>query len=169
MPFVDDALGEILEETIAGKFDLLLSRRTYEIFAAYWPYQDNAIGKAFTKAMKYVVTRTLDRLDWERSQRIQGDVVEKIRQLKAAKGPALHIWGSSQLLQTLIAADLVDEYRMWVSPAVLGQGKRLFENGVPPRALALVETRSTPKGVLTNTYRPAGPVKPGSLALDDRA
>jgi dihydrofolate reductase len=78
----------------------------------------------------------------------------------------LHIWGSSELLQTLIAAELIDEYHIWVFPLVLGEGKRLFENGVPPRGLDLVETRSTPKGVLINTYRPAGPVKPGSLALD---
>jgi dihydrofolate reductase len=169
MPFVDDALGEVLEETVAGKFDLFLGRRTYEIFAAYWPYQGNPIGKAFTKATKYVVTRSLDRFSWQKSQRIDGDVVKEVCQLKASKGPELHVWGSSKLLQTLIAADLVDEYRMWVSPVVLGKGKRLFENGVPPRALTLVETRNTPKGVLINTYCPAGPVKPGSLALDDHA
>jgi hypothetical protein len=76
----------------------------------------------------------------------------------------LHVWGSGELLQTLIAADLVDEFRLWVGPLVLGEGKRLFENGVPPRVLTLVETRSTPKGVLINTYRPAGPVEPGRVA-----
>jgi dihydrofolate reductase len=87
--------------------------------------------------------------------------VDEVRRLKASDGPALHLWGSHQLLQTLIAADLVDEYRMWVSPVVIGRGKRLFENGVPPGGLALVETRSTPKGVLLNTYRPAGPLPKG--------
>jgi dihydrofolate reductase len=158
MPFVDDALNIV--ET-AGEYDMLLGRRTYVIFAAYWPYQDNPIAKAFNKATKYVVTRTLDHLDWEKSQRIDGDVVEEVRRLKASHGPELHIWGSSELLQTLIAADLVDEYRIAVFPVVLGEGKRLFENGVPPRRLALVNTRSTPSGVLVNTYRPAGPVKPG--------
>ena len=90
----------------------------------------------------------------------------EIRRLKASAGPALHVWGSSELLQTLIAADLIDEHRLWVFPVVLGQGKRLFENGVPPRGLTLVETGSTPSGVLFNTYRPAGPVKLDSLALD---
>ena len=85
--------------------------------------------------------------------------MDELRRLKASDGPALHIWGSSELLQTLIAADLVDEYRLWVFPVVLGEGKRLFENGVPPRGLTLVETGSTPSGVLFNTYRPAGPVK----------
>jgi dihydrofolate reductase len=158
MPFVDDAAKQVIGETIAGEFDMLLGRRTYEIFASYWPNQgDNPIAKAFNKATKYVVTRTLDQLDWKTSQRISGDVVDELRRLKASDGPALHIWGSSELLQTLIAADLVDEYRIWVFPVVLGQGKRLFENGVPPRRLSLVATRSTPSGVLLNTYRPAGP------------
>jgi dihydrofolate reductase len=158
MPFVDDTLGHIIDETIAGKFDILLGRRTYEIFAGYWPKQDGRIAEAFNKATKYVVTRSLDRLDWEKSHRIDGDVVGEIRQLKASDGPALHIWGSSILLQTLIAAELVDEYRMWISPVVVGGGKRLFENGVPPRGLSLVATRSTPSGVLLNTYQPAGPL-----------
>jgi dihydrofolate reductase len=150
-------------ETIAGVYDLLLGRRTYEIFAAYWPYQaDNPIGAAFNRATKYVATRSLDQLDWENSQRMGDDVVDEVRRLKASAGPELHIWGSSELLQTLIAADLVDEYRLWVYPLVLGEGKRLFEKGVPPRGLALAETRSTPRGVLINTYRPAGPVSRGS-------
>jgi len=159
MPFLDDGLNQAICETIAGEFDMLLGHRTYEIFAAYWPNQgDNPIAKAFNKATKYVVTRSLDRFDWEKSQRIDGDVVEKVRQFKASDGPALHIWGSSALLQTLIGADLVDEYRMWVAPVVLGEGKRLFENGVPPRRISLVATQSTPSGVLLNTYRPAGPL-----------
>jgi dihydrofolate reductase len=161
MPFGDKVGGEAIGEIMSGEFDLLLGRRTYEIFAGYWPYQgDNPIAQAFNKATKYVVTRTLtpDQLTWEKSQRLDGDVVEKVRRLKAATGPALHIWGSGELLQTLIAAELVDEFRMWVYPVVLGGGKRLFEKGVPPRGLSLVETRSTTKGVLLNTYRPAGPV-----------
>lgn len=163
MPFLDDALSQAIGETIAGEFDMLLGRRTYEIFAAYWPYQgDNPIAKAFSKATKYVVTRSLDQLDWENSQQTGGDVVDEVRRLKASDGPALHIWGSSELLQTLIAAELVDEHRMWVFPLVRGEGKRLFENGVPPRGLTLVETRSTPSGVLLNTYHPAGPLPTGA-------
>ena len=162
MPFWDDALNQAIGETIAGQFDMLLGRRTYEIFAAYWPHHgDNPIAKAFNKATKYVVTRTLDRLDWKTSRRLGGEVVDEIRRLKASEGPVLHLWGSSQLLQTLIAADLIDEYRLWVAPVVLGEGKRLFEKGVPPRRLSLVATRSTPSGVLITTYRPAGPLPRG--------
>jgi dihydrofolate reductase len=163
MRFDDEAVGERLREIISGEFDLLLGRRTYEIFAAYWPYAgDNPIAKAFNKATKFVVTRSLDRFDWVNSQRIGGDAVDEIRRLKTSDGPELHIWGSSELLQTLIAAELVDEFRVWIYPVVLGKGKRLFENGVPPRGLRLVESRSTPTGVLLNTYRPAGPLPPRS-------
>jgi dihydrofolate reductase len=146
---------QALDETVAGEFDMLLGRRTYEIFAGYWPHHgDNPIGKAFNRATKYVVSRALDQLGWKTSQRLTG--VDQIRRLKASAGPVLHLWGSSELLQALIAADLVDEYRMWIAPVVLGKGKRLFEDAVPPRRLSLVATRSTPSGVLLNTYRPAG-------------
>jgi len=159
MPFGDDVMTQVLAETVAGEFDMLLGRWTYQLFAGYWPnHGDNPIGKAFNRATKYVVTRTRDQLDWKTSRRLSCDVVDEIRRLKTSEGPVLHIWGSSELLQTLIAADLIDEYRLWIAPVVLGEGKRLFEDGVPPRALSLVATRSTPRGILLNTYRPAGPV-----------
>ena len=162
MHFASDAGRQVIGEIIAGEFDLLLGRRTYEIFTGYWPnHDDNPIGKAFNKAGKYVATRSLDRLDWSNAQAIGGDVVDGLRRLKASDGPALHVWGSSKLLQTLASAELVDEYRLWVFPVVLGKGKRLFENGAPPRRLSLVSTRSTPTGVLLNTYRPAGPLPTG--------
>jgi dihydrofolate reductase len=162
MPFVDDAARRVIDETITGKFDMLLGRRTYDIFAAYWPNQgDNPIAKAFNKVTKYVVTHRPGQLGWKTSQPIGGNVVDEIRRLKASEGPALHVWGSSELLQTLIAAGLVDEHRLWVFPVVLGEGKRLFENGVPAHGLSLVATRSTPSGVLVNTYRPAGPLPKG--------
>ena len=159
MPFLDDHVKQALDETVAGEFDLLLGRRTYDIFAGYWPHQgDNPVTKGFDRAVKYVVTHRADQLDWKTSRRIGGDIAEAVRQLKASAGPELHIWGSHEVLQPMIAAYLVDEYRLWIAPVVLGEGKRLFETGIPPRALTLVETAATPKGVLLNTYRPAGPV-----------
>jgi dihydrofolate reductase len=159
MRFDDAAADEALGKIMSGEFDLLLGRRTYEIFAAYWPYAgDNPIAKAFNKATKHVVTHTLDRFAWAKSQPIGGNVVDEIQRLKTSDGPELHIWGSGEVLQTLIAADLVDEFRVWIYPLILGTGKRLFENGVPPRGLTLVESRTTPTGVLLNTYRPAAPL-----------
>lgn len=158
MRFGDEILLNVLHQTVGGEYDMLLGRRTYDNFAAFWPKQSGPIAKGFNKATKYVVTRRLDQLDWKTSRRIGGDVVDEIRRLKASDGPELHVWGSSVLLQTLIAADLVDEYRLWMAPVVLGEGKRLFEKGVPPRSLSLVATQSTTTGVLLNTYRTAGPL-----------
>ena len=160
MCFWDDGLSQAVNETIGDAFDMLLGRRTYDIFAAYWPNQgDNPIAIAFNKATKYVATRNSEKLDWNHSVQIGGDVVDEVRRLKTSDGPALHIWGSGELLQTLIAANLVDEHRIWVFPVILGQGKRLFETGVPPHGFALVETQSTPKGVLITKYRPGGPLE----------
>lgn len=155
MPFVDETAHQIISETIAGEFDMLLGRRTYDIFAGYWPNQagDDPIAKAFNRATKYVVTHKPDRLSWAKSLHVGGDIVAEIRRLKASDGPVLHVWGSGAVLQTLMAADLVDEHRLWIFPVVLGGGKRLFERGGQPRDLDLVETRSTPSGVLANTYR----------------
>jgi dihydrofolate reductase len=156
----DDALFQALGKTIAGDFDMLLGRRTYDVFAGYWPEQSNGIATAFNKATKHVVTGTLTKLDWKNSLKIGGDVVEDVRRLKASAGPDLHIWGSHQLLQSLITAELIDEYIVMVYPVVIGRGKRLFENGVPSSRLALVESICTPMGVLYNTYRSVGPYKP---------
>jgi dihydrofolate reductase len=162
MRFGGEESGEVVGKIMAGKFDLLLGRRTYEIFAAYWPYVgENFIANAFNRATKFVATRTLKKFDWVNSQSIGGDVVDGIRRLKQTDGPELHVWGSGELLQTLIAADLIDEFRVWVYPVILGEGKRLFEKGAPPRSLTLVESRRTAEGVLLNTYRPAGPLPKG--------
>ena len=165
MPFIDHESGQVIDEIMSSEFDLLLGRRTYDIWTSYWPHHgDNPIGKAFNQATKYVVTRSLAPLEWKKSERISGNVVDGLRRLKASDGPPIHVWGSSVLLQTLMAADLVDEHRLWVFPVVLGGGKRLFENGLPPRGLTLVETRRTSAGVVLNTYRPAGPLVSGSAA-----
>lgn len=162
MGYGDEVFMEELDKTLSGEFAMLLGGWTWRLFASYWPQQENSIATAFNGAPKYAVTRRPEPLEpyWANSHRIDGDhAVDEIRALKATDGPDLHIWGSSQLLQTLITADLIDEYRLWIVPAVLGQGRRLFETGVPPRGLALVSTRSTPSGVLFNHYRPAGAIK----------
>lgn len=162
MSLGDPAILQIVNEIMAGEFDMILGRKTYDIFASYWPHQDgeNSIAKTFNKATKYVATHSLNQLDWQNSQIIGGDVVESLRQLKASDGPEFHIWGSSNLMQTLIANDLIDEYRLWIYPVVLGKGKRLFENSIPPLSLSLVNTQTTPKGILINTYKPTGLLPP---------
>ena len=159
MPFGDEAVVKALDDAVTGPFDLLLGRRTYDIFAGYWPHQgDNPITKGFDRATKYVVTHRAHGLDWKLSTPVGGDIATEVRRLKASDGPDLHVWGSQNVLQTLNGTDLIDEHRLWIVPVVLGSGKRLFENGVLSRAMTLIESVRTPKGVLLNTYRPAGPV-----------
>lgn len=161
MTFGDEVVSHALDEIMAGPFDLLLGRRTYDIFAGYWPFaDDNPIARAFNRATKFVATRTRQPLAWTISQRLEDDVVTAVRQLKSTAGPDLHVWGSGELLQSLMAADLVDEFRIWVYPVVLGTGQRLFRGDTPPRRLALVDSRRGSKGVLFNTYRPAGALPP---------
>lgn len=158
MHYGDDILHKVINETISGEFEILLGRRTYDIFASYWPqHDDDPIGKAFNKAKKYIATRTLDQVDWNNSQ-IVSDVVGEVGQLRASDGPEIHVWGSGNLLQTLITAGLIDEHRLWIAPVVLGGGKRLFENGVPAGGLTLADTKITSTGMIISTYRPAGPL-----------
>lgn len=156
--FSDPVLSKVIVKTItAGKYDLLLGRRTYDIWAPYWPHHsDHPIGRAFNRATKYVATRRRRQLAWENSRRIDGDVVKAVRKLKTATGPEIHVWGSGDLLQTLMSAQLIDEHRLWIYPVILGQGLRLFEEGLPAQHLALVKSRRTPAGILLNTYRPVG-------------
>ncbi len=127
IPFRSEDGGKAVLEVMSHDFDLLLGRRTYEIWAAYWPYAKHPVANAINKAEKYVVTKSLGSLAWAKSHPLGGDVVEDVRGLKESDGPDLHIWGSSELLQALMAAHLVDEFRVWVYPVVMGKGKRLFE------------------------------------------
>jgi len=167
MSIGDDLLREALDDVISREFDMLLGRRTYEIFASYWPDRgENPIGRAFNQAVKHVASRSLEELTWEKSERIAGDVPGAVRRLKASDGPEIHIWGSGELLQCLIAEGLIDEHRMWVYPVVLGQGKRLFEPGLPARELTLVDCRATPAGVVLKTYRPGERYQPGTVSAD---
>ena len=163
MAVEDPAIEQDLNALMARDFDLLLGRRTYEIWTAYWPYHtDNPVGAAFEKATKYVATSTLETLDWGKAERISGDVAKEIRKLKESDGPELHIWGSFKLVQTLVAEGLIDEFRLWVYPIIIGEGKRLFEKGVPPAAFKLTESHQTPKGLMINVYHPNGELRLGN-------
>jgi dihydrofolate reductase len=145
--------------------ELVLGRRTYEIFEAYWPYQPEGdpIAKSLNTAKKYVASRTRTTLDWNNSTLLEGDVVSAITALKNQPGPDLQIIGSGNLIQTLQAASLIDEYNVWTYPVILGRGKRLFGENARPSALRLVLSQTSSTGVVMSTYVPAGDVRPGSF------
>ncbi len=145
--------------------ELVLGRRTYEIFEAYWPYQpdDHPIAKTFNATKKYVASHTLTMLSWNNSTLLHGDVVSAIIALKAQPGPDLQMIGSGLLIQTLQAASLIDEYNVWTFPVVLGRGKRLFSETAKPSALQLVRSQVSTTGVVMSTYVPGGDIQPGSF------
>jgi dihydrofolate reductase len=145
--------------------ELLLGRRTYEIFEAYWPYQaaDNPIARTLNAAKKHVASRTLKKVQWNNSTLLRGDVVAAVAALKSETGQDLQIIGSGNLIQTLQAASLIDEYNLWTFPVVLGRGKRLFEAGAKAGTLRLAASQASATGVVMSTYVPAGGVKPGSF------
>lgn len=163
--FADDSM-DISDSGFDGKDrDLVLGRRTYQIFEAYWPYQsdDHPIAKTLNEAKKYVASNTLTDLHWNNSTLLQGDLVSTIIDLKAQPGPDLQIIGSGNLIQTLQAASLIDEYNVWTYPVVLGRGKRLFGEAVKPSALRLVRSQTSPTGVVMSTYVPNGEIRLGSF------
>lgn len=162
----DDVMGEAMGRAFAAPFDLLLGRKTYEIFAAHWPYIDgDPIAERFNAVRKYVATSSRRPLSWNNSVAIH-DLAGDIAKLKQQDGPALLIQGSSQLIQTLLAHDLIDEFSLKVFPLVLGSGKRLFGQGAAPAGLQLVDSRTSKKGVIIATYRRAGVIQTGSFALE---
>ncbi len=163
----DDRMGQIMDGFMGAPFDLLLGRKTYEIFAAHWPHASEEEGAGpLNAATKYVVSTTLASADWGPSVLIGQDVVGHITRLKQQDGPELQVHGSSQLIQTLIAHDLVDEYRLLIFPLLLGGGKRLFGDGVVPAGLRLIDTKTSTTGVIIATYERAGDIDYGSFALD---
>jgi dihydrofolate reductase len=169
VPYADPDMGRMIDETFAATDAFLLGRKTYEIFAAHWPrVTDPAdpIATALNRLPKYVVSRTLEKAEWNNSTVIRGDIAKQVAELKRRHEGEILIQGSSELIQTLLANDLVDEYRLLVFPVVLGSGKRLFGSGAVPAALALVDTKATSTGIVINTYRPAGKPTYGSFALD---
>ncbi len=145
--------------------ELVLGRRTYEIFEAYWPYQaaDNPIAQTLNADRKHVASRTLTKLEWNNSTLLRGDAAAAVAALKAEPGPDLQIIGSGNLIQTLQAASLIDQYHVWTFPVVLGRGKRLFEAGAKAGALRLVASQTSKKGVVMSTYVPAGEIVAGSF------
>ncbi len=162
-PFFDDAAGELMGKQMTPPFDLLLGKQTYEIFAGYWPKHSNEIGQVFDKATKYVVSDEAIDTSWEKTVRLHGDVVAQLRRLKAGDGPMLQVHGSSNLIQTLLEHDLVDELWLKTFPVTLGRGKRLFGEGARPAAWKLTESTVTPSGVIAASYVRDGEVKTGTV------
>ncbi len=144
-------------------FDLLLGRKTYEIFASYWPKQKGMVADPFNKAKKYVVSDEPIDLTWKESILIDDDAAAKLKALKKEDGPQFHVWGSSVLNQTLLKNDLVDELRLRIYPVTLGPGKRLFAEGTIPAAFKLLDTQPLPSGIILANYKRAGEVKTGSF------
>jgi dihydrofolate reductase len=163
----DDMMGDVMGEAMSTPFDLVLGRKTYDIFAAYWPHATDEQGaKPLNDATKFVASRSRPTLEWDRSVLIEGDVADGITALKTEDGPELQVHGSGNLIQTLMRNNLVDEYHLWVFPLVIGSGKRLFADGTIPAALKLVDNKVSTTGVLIGTYEPAGEIVTGSFALE---
>lgn len=158
------SLGNAMDTVMSEPFDLLLGRKTYDVFAGYWPKQGpSTIGTPFNKAKKYVVTNSDIDLAWKETIQINGDVVAKLKALKAENGPMLQVYGSSVLLQTLLKNDLVDELWLNIYPVTLGTGKRLFGEGTIPAAFELIKSETLPSGIIVAKYKRAGDVKTGTL------
>jgi dihydrofolate reductase len=167
VPYWDEQSMQIMRRILDAPYDLLLGRKTYEIFAAHWPYRgDDPIGKKFNAVTKHVATSSREPLAWKNSVAIRGDAADGVARLKQEDGPDLLIQGSSQLVQALLAKDLIDEITLLVFPLVLGAGKRLFGSGTHPAALKLVDSKVSTTGVTIGTYQRAGAVKTGSFALE---
>jgi dihydrofolate reductase len=167
--YLDDFLGKVLEKQIGKPFDLLLGRKTYEIFAAHWPYVNSSkdpFAARFNNAKKYVASKTLTKLDWSNSELIKGDVLEEIKRIKEQDGPEIQVYGSGNLIQTLLKHDLVDELWLKIFPVTLGKGKRLFAEGTIPAGFKLLECKISPSGVIIASYERAGEVKTGSFGLE---
>lgn len=165
MLFFDKAILEAIVAAQGRNFDLLLGRRTYDIFAGYWPKAESGpIADGLNAATKYVATHRPDSLGWGPVKDLGADVIEGVRGVKSKDGPDLIVWGSSTLTSVLLEQGLVDEVLLLVCPVLLGRGKRFFSDGADPRELALVNTKAAPSGVLMNTYRPVGPLRTESLA-----
>lgn len=162
----DKMMGDVMNEFMGRPFELLLGRKTYDIFAAYWPkaQKDQVVALPFNSTRKYVVSHDAKfALSWENSTLITGDVVSQIRKLKEDDGPDLWVHGSGNLIQTLLANNLIDRMHIWMFPVTVGAGKRLFAEGSHPAAWKLVDSKTATTGVIIATCEPAGPLKTGTM------
>ncbi|HEY1074521.1 MAG TPA: dihydrofolate reductase family protein [Patescibacteria group bacterium] len=162
-PYSDESFGSILGAELSMPFDLLLGRKTYEIWASYWPQETGLVADPFNKATKYVVSDKDVDLPWKESILIQGDVTSKIKALKEENGSPFQVWGSGKLIQTLLKHDLIDELRLRIYPVTIGSGKRLFAEGTIPAAFKLIDSQALPSGVILANYQRAGEFKTGSV------
>jgi dihydrofolate reductase len=163
--YFDDEMMQHVAES--GPYELLLGRGTYEIFAAHWPYDEGPIADQLNSTRKHVASTTLDQVDWNNSTLITGDVAEYVAALKRQDGPEIQVHGSPGLIQTLLKRDLIDEFRLWTFPVVIGTGKRLFGAGTIPAGLKLVDSKVMKTGVTINTYERAGEIEPGLMDFDE--
>jgi dihydrofolate reductase len=162
--FDEEMMAQVAE---SDPYELLLGRGTYEIFAAHWPYDEGPIADRLNSTRKHVASTTLKQVEWNNSTLITGDVAEYVTTLKSQNGPELQVHGSPGLIQTLLEHDLIDEFRIWIFPVVIGTGKRLFGDGTIPGALKLVDSKVSKTGVTLNNYERAGDVNPGSFEFDE--
>jgi dihydrofolate reductase len=166
-PYFDEEMIARMAES--GPYELLLGRGTYEIFAAHWPHADadDPIGRKLNAMPKHVASRTLSTVDWTNSRLLDGDAADAVAELKRRPGGEIQVHGSGGLIQTLMEHDLVDEYRLWIAPILLGAGRRLFAGGARPAGFELAETTTATTGVVLHVYRRAGEVRYGSMAIAD--
>jgi dihydrofolate reductase len=162
----DELMGNIMTSFMHLPFELLLGKRTYEIFAAFWPNtdQDQSVAKPFNATKKYVVSHSPAELTWQNSTLLTGNVAEEIKKLKAMDAPDLWVHGSGNMIQTLLKNDLIDRMHIWTFPVTVGDGKRLFAEGTLPVGFKLIESQYSATGVVIATYEPAGSLQTGSLA-----
>ena len=162
VPFFDEYLGNVMTEQMSQPFDLLLGRKTFEIFASYWPHHPEE-GTEINRATKYVASKTMTSHDWEKSVFLSGNVADEIQKIKEGDGPDLQVHGSADLIQTLLEHDLVDEFWLKIFPVTLGMGKRLFDKGTIAASYSVMDSKTSPSGVMVVTLKRAGDVKTGSF------
>ncbi len=162
VPYFDEVTGEVMTKQMKQPFDLLLGRKTYEIFAGYWPQRGNE-WPGVNEATKYVASTTLQKADWENSVILKENIVEELKKIKQEDGPDIQVYGSGNLIQTLLKNDLVDELWLKIFPITLGNGKKLFDGGAIPAAFTLVESKVSPSGVIFANFKRDGEIKTGSF------